>query len=290
MSNAFMYADDIVLLSPTISALKFLVIICEIYAEDYFLTFNIDKCYLLIFLIDGCDIDVNRIKIEINNKTIKIVRQEMHLGNCLASNRHIIQLKQTINDMKARTTTIINNFHHISFMGKIKLFNSQCLSLYGAQLWDLKDPDVEQLIVTWRKCVRSLLGLPFSTRSYILPYIMNSFNILDTIMERQSNFYVQMFNHTNVNIKNCIKNAMLYQTSYCISNINSCINRFNIVYVDFFNVKKNMLKRKISNTYNDIDWRANLVLEILHCLDGQLDSGLTKEELKSILNDVAVAR
>ena len=83
---------------------------------------------------------------------------------------------------------------------------------------------------------------------------------------------------------------MLYQTSYCISNINSCIKRFNIVYVDFFNMKKNMLKRKISNTYDDIDWRSNLVLEILHCLDGQYDSGLTKEELKSILNDVAVAR
>ena len=161
-------------------------------------------------------------------------------------------------------------------MGKIKLFNSQCLSLYGAQLWNLKDPDVEQLIVTWRKCVRSLLGLPFSTRSYILPYIMNSFNILDTIMERQANFYVQLLNHTSVNINSYIKNAMLYQTSYCISNINSFINRFNIVYVDFFNMKKNMFKRRISNRYHDIDWRANLVLEILHCLDGQYDSGLKK--------------
>ena len=133
-----MYADDIILLSPSISALKLLVIICEIYADEYFLTFNIDKCYLLIFLIDGCDIDINTIKIEINNKTVKIVKQEIHLGIFLASNTHIIQLKQTTNDMKARTTTIINNFHHISFMGKIKLFNSQCLSLYGAQLWNLK--------------------------------------------------------------------------------------------------------------------------------------------------------
>ena len=119
---------------------------------------------------------------------------------------------------------------------------------------------------------------------------MNSFNIVDIIMERQANFYVQMFNHTSAHIKSYMKNAMLYQTSYSISNINTFINKFNIVYVDFINMKKKMFKRKIGNTYNDTDWRSNLVLELLHCLDGHYDSGLSKEELRCILNDVAVSR
>ena len=48
VSNVFVYADDLIILSPTITALKHLVNICEDYGRDFELKFNPDKCYLLI--------------------------------------------------------------------------------------------------------------------------------------------------------------------------------------------------------------------------------------------------
>ena len=193
-SNAFMYADDIIILSPTLFALCKLVIICEDYAQEYLLAFNTDKCYLLIFS-DNASYLTNRIEIRINGVLIKIVDTEKHLGNNLTIKRKVFEFKDTIGDMKARTNSIVNNFSNISYSAKIMLFNSQCLALYGVQLWDLRDSDIEVLIVTWRKCVRYLLSLPYRTSSYLIPHIMNTCNILDIIMERQMNFYITMYNH-----------------------------------------------------------------------------------------------
>ena len=48
-ANAFAYADDIVILSPSCSALRHLISICENFADEYKIIFNPDKCTLLIF-------------------------------------------------------------------------------------------------------------------------------------------------------------------------------------------------------------------------------------------------
>ena len=48
-ANAFGYADDIVILSPTCKGLKLMIKICEDYADEYKILFNPDKCTLLIF-------------------------------------------------------------------------------------------------------------------------------------------------------------------------------------------------------------------------------------------------
>ena len=47
-ANAFAYADDVILLSPTCTALKSMIEICEQFSDDYKLQFNPDKCTLLI--------------------------------------------------------------------------------------------------------------------------------------------------------------------------------------------------------------------------------------------------
>ena len=48
-ANAFVYSDDILLLSPSYSALRQLITICEQFADAYVVNFNPDKCTLLIF-------------------------------------------------------------------------------------------------------------------------------------------------------------------------------------------------------------------------------------------------
>ena len=285
ISNAFMYADDIIILSPTLSAMSKLVLICEGYAKEYFLIFNLDKCYLLIFS-DNTHYIINNINIRINGVLVKTVDTERHLGNNLSTKRNIFEFKDVIVDMKARTNSIINNFSNISFNSKIMLFNSQCLSLYGAQLWNLRDPDIDVLGVTWRKCVRYLLGLPYRTSSYILPLLMKTLNIKDIIMERQLNFYVNMYNHSSVFINGYIKNSLLSQSSYSVSNINAIANRYDIAHNEIFHLKKASIKRLIQRQQPAEDWRCNVIREVLHCLDGQMHTCLGKEELKDVLTDV----
>ena len=81
----------------------------------------------------------------------------MHLGNAITSKGFIIDIKEMITSMKSRTNTIVNNFSNTTFKSKILLFNSQCLPLYGCQLWNLSNPHKEELSVAWRKCTRACL-------------------------------------------------------------------------------------------------------------------------------------
>ena len=46
-ANSFAYADDIVLLSPTLYGIKELIKLCEMYSIDYSVTFNPSKCAIM---------------------------------------------------------------------------------------------------------------------------------------------------------------------------------------------------------------------------------------------------
>ena len=72
VSNIFAYADDLIVLCPTISGLKRIIIICEDYGSTFELLFNPGKCYLLIFKCTDLTVNDN-IVIHICGKRVKIV-------------------------------------------------------------------------------------------------------------------------------------------------------------------------------------------------------------------------
>ena len=69
-ANAFGYTDDIVILSPSCKAFKFLIAICEEYASEYRIQSNPDKYTLLIF--SDSDFYHNNVNIIISGCKIKI--------------------------------------------------------------------------------------------------------------------------------------------------------------------------------------------------------------------------
>ena len=142
------------------------------------------------------------------------------------------------------------------------------------------------LIITWRKCVRYLLSLPYRTSSYLIPHIMNTCNILDIIIERQTNFYVNMYNHKSEFIQGFLKNSLLCYSSYSVSNVNIFVNRYGIPYSDVFELNKSNIKRIVKQNQQAMDWRCKIIIEVMMSLDGQLHTGLSQEELKNILNDI----
>ena len=108
----FVYADDLIILSPTLTALKYLIHLCEIYGCEYELLFNPDKCYLLIFVqrASQSHVDLSNIVILLCGERVKVVSYEIHLGHILSTNNSLIDITDAINDIKARSVTIVNNF------------------------------------------------------------------------------------------------------------------------------------------------------------------------------------
>ena len=279
-ANAFAYADDIVILTPSCNALRSLIKICEKYAESYKLRFNPDKCTLLIYAENNADFYSDNCNIMLCGKTIKNVKTEKHLGHVFTSTNHshLINIDSVIRDLKVRTNTIINQFKPISWQSKVKLFISQCSSLYGCPLWRLDDNQVDDLVRTWNICCRRLLRIPPNTRTYVIPHIMKTMPIKHIIMYRILNFYISGLNHECSTISWLFKHVLITHSSYMLQNINTILNEFNIKYHDLFIMNKTKLKGIIDNKSDEPDWRSNLIIELLSIRKDQITCNLSPAE------------
>ena len=73
------YADDVVLLSPTLGSLKEMLNICEQYSTDFNIIFNASKTKLMVFgrNISKVDVFQGRVASKVNN--------EAHVGNIIST-------------------------------------------------------------------------------------------------------------------------------------------------------------------------------------------------------------
>ena len=127
-ASVFVYADDIILLSPTKCAMQKLLDRCSIYANDFGLKFNPIKCKNLIFG-DGIMMDQ---PLKIGDAALSVVTSEKHLGHLLSSNGDYVQFDSMIKDIKVRGNCLKREFHYLDNAAKCKLFNAHCTSFYGS--------------------------------------------------------------------------------------------------------------------------------------------------------------
>ena len=66
---------------------------------------------------------------------------------------------------------------------KLKLLYAYCSSLYGCELWDLWNKNIDTVCVAWRKALRRVWNLPFNTHCDILCELSNTLPVLDVIMQ-----------------------------------------------------------------------------------------------------------
>ena len=287
-ANAFAYADDIVLLSPSCTALQNLIQICEIYATEFEIKFNPDKCTLLIFSKSN-DIE-NLINVMLCGCRINNVFSEKHLGHTFSTTYeqtfNLINLEGIIRDMKVRTNTIIAQFKPISWKSKVTLFNSQCLSLYGCQLWRLDDPKVKELCTTWKVCSRRLLNLSQRTRSRLIHHLMNTAPIQDIIMYRMLNFFTSGLNHKDTVISNFYKNTLTSNTSYMLVNINMILKHFGIRYHEIFTLNKYKLKQIVDSKIDEKDWQTSMIEELISMREDNITAGLNQWEIRLMLEQL----
>ena len=289
-ANAFAYADDIVILSPSCSALRCLISICESFAKEYEIIFNPDKCSLLIF--SDSEFRKNNVNIMFCDKQVKINTKEKHLGHVLSVDychtSNLINIDSVIRDMKVRTNAIITQYKSVSWKSKVALFNSQCLPLYGCHLWRIDDKNVEKLCTTWRVCCRRLLGLNSRTRSHLIPHLMGTAPIIDIIMYRMLNFVLAGINHESSIINNFFKNSLISNTSYISANVNKIIENFSINYLELFSFNKNKLKSRLNEKLGIKDWQCNIVEELLDMREKGLEANLDSKEIRTMLNNISI--
>ena len=283
-ANSFAYADDIVLLSPTLNGIKLMIKVCEEFSTQYSIDFNPSKCSLMFFKSDSYD-NMNYSDIQMFGKVIPRTDNYKHLGHIVSDKKYLIDVDGVINEMKTKTNVMRCKFGHLNLDSRIKLFNSHCLSLYGCELFDLQNRKINDLCVAWRVCCRNIAKLPYRTHSVFIHDIFKTNDIRDILSQRILNFIIKGVNHENYVVKSIFRNSLINNCSYLCRNLNIIKRKLNIDYDRIFENRKIIIKSPISIE----SWRLNLIREILNCIDGygfvEIDQTILKNTLYFICTE-----
>jgi len=271
------YADDVILLCPTKLSLNKMLSIVKQYATDYDLTFNPSKSKYMTFtqcndLKDSINFDGNIIERSTN---------ETHLGNIIGRNSADLCLNKCISDFVTQFNSMISYFGKCKNDTKYKLLKTYCMPLYGSQLWNYSNNNINKFFVTWRKCIRRLFRIPYRTHCDLLNLICNDLPIDVQMHKRMIKFIHNSINSDNICIRTCLSLAYNGSQSVMCDNINYIFHKYGISKSSFSSQKLNTVLSNLYKISYDVDTEstANVIKELLICRDNSDYSFFTKDEL-----------
>ena len=191
------YADDIVLLSPSLDGLQNMVDTCSKYANKFHLTFSThedpqkSKTKCMAFSRKTKTLR----NIELNGKALPWVNKVKHLGSTITNNINC-NMSQDLAEKRAayiaRNNELNQEFYYADPSIKIWLNNVYNSSFYGAPLWDLFDRDLEKLEKSWNTSQRIMLSLPRTTHRYFIEPLSETPHIIKSIKKRFLGFLTKI--------------------------------------------------------------------------------------------------
>ena len=208
--GALAYADDIVLLAPSINAVRQQLKICSDYATAYKVLFNAKKSIIIPLCIN----QLSRIhtmslpRVELMGETIEWGTQEKHLGNIIGQYTADSVISSAIKDFNRRVGMLRSHCKWLAPDPLYQLFKSFCMPLYGSVLWDFSHNSFSRFLTAWRKGIRSLLCLHPRTHCALLAPICKDFKPETQLLVRLIKFLRSLNKSKNSLVKTCLTLAM----------------------------------------------------------------------------------
>ncbi|KAG7305373.1 hypothetical protein JYU34_009439 [Plutella xylostella] len=132
--NNLSYADDMVLLRPSINGLRKLLSVCEAFAERHGLKYNVAKTEMLVFRAGGGPETVP--PVYLLGSPVRVVRSFKYLGHLLNEQLNDEQdMERERRALAVRCNMLARRFARCSREVKITLFKAYCQTFYTCQLW-----------------------------------------------------------------------------------------------------------------------------------------------------------
>jgi hypothetical protein len=159
--NNISYADDMVLLSASVSGLRELIFVCEAYARDHNLKYNTKKSELMIFKSGTkCPTDVPPLTLD--GMVLRRVHNCRYLGHVVTDDlKDDADIERERRALSVRANMIARRFARCSYPVKLTLFRAFCTSFYTCSLWVRHTRRaLDSLRVQYNNAFRALLRLP----------------------------------------------------------------------------------------------------------------------------------
>ena len=162
--NHLMYADDLVIMTPSSAGLQQLLRVCSDYGQLFDIKFNPKKSVVMIMKTKE-DRDATFPSFLLAEKVLNVVDKVRYLGHIIRDDlSDDDDVKRQYCKLYAQANMLSRKFHMCTDDVKIALFKAYCTPLYTAHLWcRYSKSKYNKLRVAYNDALRILLRLPRCT-------------------------------------------------------------------------------------------------------------------------------
>jgi len=282
-AGAFGYADDIVLLAPSLDALCYMITICETYAKEYHILFNPSKSKLMCYNLEPQDI-----RIQLCGHPISIVSHETYLGNYIGNDISERGITQAMCAFSQKTNHLVADFAMLDSYSLCKLHSTYCMSLYGSELWNYNSRYVEQVYVAWRKSMRKVFQFPYRAHNYIVCGITECVSI--KLHRRLTKFIYSMINSNNQTVKELTSYFLSCEASTLAENYRFIMYEYDIPVFSWHRHLCDLISLvKERHVLSDMQLiNIHSIKELICIRDHISDSPLSSSEVKIVLDVMCI--
>jgi hypothetical protein len=282
--GAFGYADDIILLCPSIQGTKEMLETCQDYATNHNILFNVNKSQVIVFPHkSNLCIDIN---VCMNDQPIPVVSKVKHLGHMLSNSvNDILDVTYIGSCFNRSVNMLLANFGSVSADILSMLFTHYCTNFYGITLCNTRSKYFNDFHILWRKAVKRILRLPFRTHNALLPSIFGT-NDLDTIVFiRILKFYQSLLESPNPLLRDLGSRCQ----NQCMSNMGNNISVLCTKYELDINSVLDIPMIFNATVPDETKATADACAELINIRDGRSDSIITYDECKELLHYLCIS-
>ena len=270
------YADDIVLMSPSIDGLQLMIDNCLAYAKNHNLTFSThenphkSKTKCISFRKNNRSLP----SLTLDEKKLPWVKSVKHLGTTILDDTNSRMSQDCLEKRAqyiARNNKLYQEFYYATQSTRVFLNNVFNTSFYGAPLWDLFSPSVNKLESSWNVSQRIMNNLPKNTHRYLIEPISNTHHIIKSLHKRFINFIG--------NIRLCTKPVLRSALQVTSRDVRSIPGKnLRMMMLQTLNYDLNDYD-PYSRPYREVPaterWRLELLKDVLQT---SIDTGLLSEQ------------
>jgi hypothetical protein len=194
--GCFLYADDVIILSPSVCGLQSMLNACVVICARIHLKFNPDKSFCMIF---GRKSKAVITPMLLDNKCIPWLDSVRYLGVYLINKKTLsFNVTQTKRNFYAALNNIRSHATNLEQLTQLSLIESYCLPLltYATSAMRFTQCQLRELNVCWNSVYRVIFGFNRweSVKSFI--HGMGRLNLIHIIMLHRIKFFFHLL-HSN---------------------------------------------------------------------------------------------
>ena len=212
--NHILYADDLVLISPSSRGLYRLLRECEKYGIEFDIVFNANKSYVMCFMSNSAS-NFRIPDFYFNDNLIPLVNSIKYLGHYLCdTGSDALDIDRQRKKIFIQGNSLIRKFHMCTVDVKLTLFQSFIAPMYTAHLWTrYSNNEILKLYRAYHNTLKMFLGL--SKREHTSPICayLNVRSCPAVIRNFVFRFMVRLRNSSNSILQAILGTSVCYKSS-----------------------------------------------------------------------------